>query len=265
MIALESYFDRIGHPLPESPSLKNLRLLHRAHVMHIPFENLDIHYPQKIVLDTNRFYDKIVLRQRGGFCYEQNGLLLDILRQLGYHAHFISVSVYQADDEKYGPPAAHVAITVELEGQRWLVDVGFGSSFPEPLLLCPDLHQEQDGVVYLIRKSNDNSFELNRSFDGARSFSPMYRFDLTAYKLAYFTDMCHFHQTSEESTLYGKKLISIAQTGGRITLTNKHLIVTKDGERKETPIKDVAEFQQKLKEYFGFIIVDGLVQNELET
>lgn len=261
MIALESYFDRISHPLPESPSLKNLRLLHRSHVMRIPFENLDIHYPQPILLETDRFFDKIVSRQRGGFCYEQNGLLYEVLQELGYHAYLISASVYQVEEEEFGPPAAHVAIIVEADNQRWLVDVGFGSSFPEPLLLTKDQPQEQDGVIYLIKSSDDKSFVLDRSFDAGRSFTPMYRFDLQPHKLHFFQEMCDFHQTSEASPLYRKKLISIARPGGRITLTSTKLIITHDGDRQETEIRDEAEFREKLKEYFGFSIVEVKVQS----
>ncbi len=261
MITPDHYFERIGCPMQEAPSPDTLRVLHRAHVLHVPFENLDIHYPQRITLDTDRFFDKIIQRQRGGFCYEQNGLLYEVLLQLGYNASLISASVFQVDEKDFGPSAAHVAIIVELEDRQWLVDVGFGSSFPEPLLLVKDQTQEQGGVLYVMRSTNHETWVLDRSFDGGQSYAPMYRFDLQARQLNFFQEMCDFHQTSEASPLFRNKLVSIARPGGRITLTSSHLIITQNSRRQETNIRDEADFREKLKEYFGFSIVDGKVQN----
>ncbi|MGH2486980.1 MAG: arylamine N-acetyltransferase, partial [Ktedonobacterales bacterium] len=56
-----------------APSLSLLRALHQAHLLAVPFENLSIHYDQPITLEDATLYDKIVRRQRGGFCYELNG------------------------------------------------------------------------------------------------------------------------------------------------------------------------------------------------
>lgn len=262
--ALAPYFDRIGYPVPEIPSLENLKRLHRHHVMAIPFENLDIHYPQTILLEEDRFYDKIVQQRRGGFCYEQNGLLYEVLQQLGYHTFLISASVYQVEEAEFGPLDAHVAIIVEINEEQWLVDVGFGSSFPEPLRLVTNQAQEQDGVMYVIKNSEDTDFVLERSYDGGKSYTPMYRFDLTPYKLDHFRKMCYFHQTSEASPLYRKKLISIATPGGRITLTNRQFILTQGEERQETAIQGEVDFQEKLRQYFGYRIVEGLVRSDYD-
>ena len=265
MFALAHYFDRIAYPVPGVPSLENLKRLHRHHVMAIPFENLDIHYPKTILLEEDRFFDKIVRQRRGGFCYEQNGLLYEVLRQLGYQVYLISASVYQVDEDEFGPPAAHVAIIAEFNEEQWLVDVGFGSSFPEPLLMAKDKLQEQDGVMYVIKRSVDGNFVLDRSYNGGKSYTPMYRFDLTPYKLDHFQEMCHFHQTSEESPLYRKKLISIAKPGGRITLTNRQLIITQGEEQQETAIREETDFQEKLRQYFGYRIVEGQVRSDHDT
>ena len=257
---LTAYLKRLNYSGSIKPALKNLRALHRAHVLHVPFENLDIHYSQPITLDTDRFFDKIVLRQRGGFCYEQNGLLYEVLQQMEYTSYLISASVYQLEEDEFGPPAAHVAIIVEAENQRWLVDVGFGSSFPEPLLMEKEKLQEQDGVLYVIKSTDDKSFVLHRSYDGGESFTPMYQFDLQPRELSFFQEMCDFHQTSEESPLFRKKLISIAMPGGRLTLTSTQLIMTKNGRRQETDLRDEADFRQKLQQHFGFCVIDDKVQ-----
>ncbi len=250
MIDLNAYLERIGYKGTREPSLDNLRLLHLAHVSAVPFENLDVHYQQWITLDTDKFYNKIVGRKRGGFCYELNGLLLEALQQLGFQTYFISGSVYIPSLDTFGPYFAHVAIIVEQEDNQWLVDVGFGSSFPEPLKIDIDKPQEQDGIVYVLRKINEEEILIDRSYDKGNSFTPMYKFTMTPRRLEDFQEMCIYHQTSEQSPLYQKKLCSIATPRGRITLTSNHLIITEDGNRTEQEVTDEQDFREKLFQHF---------------
>src|SRR5258708_34291024 len=55
-----------------TPDIPSLRALQYAHMLSIPFENLDIHLGRKIVLDEALLFNKIVERRRGGICYELN-------------------------------------------------------------------------------------------------------------------------------------------------------------------------------------------------
>lgn len=70
-----------------------LRLLHRQHLLNIPFENLDIHYGKKIILTHENALHKITEEKRGGFCYEVNGAFYLLLLALGYNAKMISGAV----------------------------------------------------------------------------------------------------------------------------------------------------------------------------
>ncbi len=76
------YLRRIGIEENEiAPTLENLKLLQRQHLLNVPFENLDIHWKRPILLDTDKFYEKIIGKKRGGFCYELNGLVLRIFKE----------------------------------------------------------------------------------------------------------------------------------------------------------------------------------------
>src|SRR5512132_3659500 len=80
-----AYLDRIGYDGPHTPDAETLRRLARAHLLAIPFENLDIvPLGRPIRLEPDALFDKIVRRRRGGFCYEVNGLFALLLRELGY-------------------------------------------------------------------------------------------------------------------------------------------------------------------------------------
>jgi len=251
---LVEYLKRINYQGGLSPDIQNLKALHRAHVSHVPFENLDIHYGRKIVLDEKRFYHKVVREKRGGFCYELNGLFASALQMLGYQVYRVAARVYLPEEESYGPDFAHISLLLSLEDQSYLLDVGFGSSFPEPLLIQRDKVQEQDTVQYVLEQGEEEYITVQRSYDQGQSFVPMYQFRMQPYQLQDFTQGCHFHQNSEESPLYRKKLCSIATAAGRITLTSNHLTITEVEKRTKIVIKDEADFRDKLIEYFGIRI-----------
>ena len=65
MLDIAAFCRRIEYRGPTTPTLATLRELHRACLLHIPFENFDIHLGRRIVLDESAWFEKIVGRQRG--------------------------------------------------------------------------------------------------------------------------------------------------------------------------------------------------------
>ena len=76
MIDLDAYFRRIGYDGPRDASLETLRELHRLHPQAIPFENLDPLLGRPVNLDPASLQAKLVEGGRGGYCFEQNGVLV---------------------------------------------------------------------------------------------------------------------------------------------------------------------------------------------
>ena len=247
---LEAYLSRLQYQGTTNNNLETLKKLHKAHVHAVPFENLNIHHKIWIELDTAKIYHKIVENNRGGFCYEVNGLLYEALQQMDFRCYFISCSVFNHLTQEYMPYFGHVAIIVENEDALWLTDVGFGSSFPKPLKVIYNVLQIQQGIQYKLTPINDTEILLERSEDGIE-FLKMYKFTLTPRKLSDFKPMCEYHQTSPHSPFTQRKICSIATPNGRVTLTTQALIITENGKKTEMPIANEEEFQQKLLEYFG--------------
>ena len=130
---IDAYLDRINYHGSRAVNSETLRELQVAHLLAVPFENLSIHAHEPIVLDDEALFTKIVTKRRGGFCYEANGLFAALLRELGFDVVMLSAGVANAEGG-FGPDFDHMALMVTLD-ERWLVDVGFGDSFREPLLL----------------------------------------------------------------------------------------------------------------------------------
>src|SRR5712671_3170173 len=117
-----AYLQRINYAGSLAPDNETLRLLHLAHLRTVPFENLSIHTNDAIVLDDDALFEKIVVRRRGGFCYELNGLFAALLRELGFEVELVSAQVARTDGG-FSPDFDHMALLV-VRDERWLADVG---------------------------------------------------------------------------------------------------------------------------------------------
>ena len=242
---IPAYLDRIRYEGALTLTAGLLRSLHRAHMFAVPFENLDIGLGRQIICEESRFLNKIVTERRGGFCYEMNGAFAALLRALGFKVILLSARV-SGGDGRDGPEFDHLALRVELD-EPWLVDVGFGDSFVEPLLLEPDLEQEQFGRRYRITAC-ESGFQLEANANGV--WNKQYLFTLQARQLSEFTAMCHYHQTSPDSPFTRKRVCSLATPDGRITVTGDKLIETRNGVREERALTE-DERIAILRERFG--------------
>ncbi len=192
-------------------------------------------------------FEKIIVRRRGGFCYELNGLFAALLRQLGFHVALLSAGVAKPDGG-FGPEFDHMALLVVLE-DRWLVDVGFGDTFRQPLLLDSRLAQVQGDRAYRIC-DEAGYLVLNESKDGS-GWKAQYRFTLQPHVLSDFLAMSHFHQTSPDSIFTQRRICSLARPAGRLTLSDMRLIETKGSERREQVVQDIEEYETILESEFG--------------
>ncbi|MFL6227281.1 MAG: arylamine N-acetyltransferase family protein [Pyrinomonadaceae bacterium] len=249
---VRAYLERINYRGSLEPRAETLRGLHLAHLLTVPFENLSIHAGEPIILEDEALFNKIVERRRGGFCYEANGLFAALLRALGFDVAMLSAEVARAGGG-FGPAFDHMTLLVTLE-QRWLVDVGFGDSFREPLRLDERGEQIHDGRAYAVRPDGSFLVLLQRSHDKGE-WEAQYRFTLEPHEYADYAEMCLYHQTSPESHFTRARICSRATEEGRITLSEMRLIDTsRDGGRQERSLTSPAEYAQILQHHFGIVM-----------
>ncbi|HEX5732055.1 MAG TPA: arylamine N-acetyltransferase [Blastocatellia bacterium] len=247
IVEIKAYLERIDYDGPLEPTAETLRGLHRAHMLAVPFENLDIHLDRRITLEDGSLFSKIVGSRRGGFCYEMNGLFAALLKALGFRVEMLSAGVTR-EDGGFGPPFDHMALLVHLD-KRWLADVGFGDSFREPLLLDERNEQRQDGFAYRIDDDGESLTLRRRGRDGL--WEDQYRFTLRPHEYADYLEMCHYHQTSAESPFTRRRVCTRATDDGRITLSDKRLIITRGSHQEERLLESDDDYAAALREHFG--------------
>lgn len=246
---VEAYLSRIGLDRRDIRcDLETLRTLQLQHLLNVPFENLDIHWRVPIVLDTERFYAKVVENRRGGYCYELNGLFNELLKSLGYHTHLVSGRVFMGE-RGYSPDFDHMGIVVKIGDEEYLADAGFGDFSSVPLKLDPSEEQTDREGMFYVRPTEHGEFEIEKLIDG--KWTPELLFGRNSHDLAEFAERNEFQQLSLESHFTTRKICSILSADGRKTLTNNKFIVTTNGERTETEIATDERFDEILMQEFG--------------
>lgn len=247
---ISAYLNRIQFSEAVNPDVQTLRGLQLAHMLHVPFENLDIGLKRPILLDPDALWDKVIVHRRGGFCYELNGLFALLLKEIGFEVTYLNARVFNRAGE-LGIDFDHLALLVQIPGLSgcWLTDVGFGDSFIEPLSFEGPEMQTQGLRAYRLEQTQDGYITWQRNYDGA--WERHYFFDLHPHQFPEeYVSACTYHQTSPQSSFTRGSIISRATQDGRVSLEDGRLILTRDGHRMEHLITSREEYNALLKEYF---------------
>ncbi|XP_077541170.1 arylamine N-acetyltransferase-like [Haemaphysalis longicornis] len=176
-----AYLARIGVLNPGAPDLNTLRVLVDEHLKKVTFENIDVLLGRRIDLDANSLFSKIVQRGRGGYCFELNSLFARLLRSMGYSLRLRMARV------RWGMPRdtphtlkQHLVLIVDMLGEEYLVDVGFGGpNIFVPLPLATGL--ESADHPFTLRALNDadgcESGTLELRVRRRGDFLPIYRIE----------------------------------------------------------------------------------------
>jgi N-hydroxyarylamine O-acetyltransferase len=245
---LAAYLRRLEVERPPVIDAPALRLLHRAHQIAVPFENLSIHLGEPISLDEDALLAKIAGRRRGGFCYELNGAFALLLQALGAHVGRVAARVYAGGQP--GPPFDHLALIVRpADGSGpWLADVGFGSHSVFPLLLDHRDGQHDPAGQFLLADTEDGDVDVLRNGE------PQYRIERRERSLADFVPTCWWQQTSPQSHFTRDTICSRLTAGGRISISGRTLIRTSGAARTEEQLPDDTALLTAYRDHFGITL-----------
>jgi N-hydroxyarylamine O-acetyltransferase len=243
----DPYLERIRFPRRVRVTDEGLEALHRAQVSTIPFENFDILLGRGVSLDPLDVFRKLVLRSRGGYCFELNGLFLMALQSFGFEARPLLARVHRS-----GTPMGrgHQISLVTVRGRHWIADVGFGSPhLPAPLPLEIGHTATLDGRDFRLAGAGPFGVMLQTLNKGL--WQDLYSFDdgyVCPGDIAYGH---HFTSTHPGSLFTSARVAALPSPDGRVSLFNRTLrIITGEAEA----VAELAEgpsYLGALKDHFG--------------
>ena len=242
---LQAYFSRIHYAGPATVDLATLREIHLRHLLHIPYENLDVQLRHPVDLNVERIYNKIVERQRGGWCYEMNGLLGWALQTIGFEVTRMAGAVMRAVEGE-GQVGNHLVLQVMLD-QPYLADVGLGDGLREPIPLREGCYQ-QEFLHYRLEHLQDGYWRLhNHPASNVSSFD--FKQEPASEQL--LANKCQWLQTAEESP-FKKLFIAYRFTPHKVlTQLGKTFIEVDAGGTTKTDIHDLSAFNSHMAKTFG--------------
>jgi N-hydroxyarylamine O-acetyltransferase len=246
---LDAYLERIGLDSPPPRTPEGLRLVHRAHIDSIPYENLDIQLGRPIRLEADALFEKLVVRRRGGFCYEQNHVLGLALEAMGFTVRRVLGGVARAT-EGDGNWFNHLPLIVAFPRGEYLADTGLGVGFRDPLPLREGSHRVGPFNFGLWKVEA----ELWRCSMDPRVQDLTFDFTTPTRRIGEFADKCRELSTSPESPFV--KVLTVQQPRSKDVLTLRARTVTvydpalPDGKRVEV-LRDLRAFTAVLVDDFG--------------
>lgn len=251
-MTLADYLQRIGYTGTLQPDLVTLKALHRAHLLAIPYENLDIHLGRTLSLDETAMLEKIIQRRRGGWCYEMNGVFAWALRQIGFSVTLLASTVGRESDAD-PEDRDHLVLRVDLD-QPYLADVGFGNGFLEPLPLTLGTYT-QGFLTYQLEQKNDRWYFRNHAYANVG-----YDFNLVPFALPDFANICHYLQTSPDSGFVRTTVCHRFLSNGVLTLKGAVLRTIMPDHINERIIDTAAEYATILSHLFDLHLPPEEVQ-----
>ncbi|MBO9671700.1 MAG: arylamine N-acetyltransferase [Sphingobium sp.] len=268
---LPAYLARIGLDALPPVTPEGLGALLAAHRRNIAFENLDIPFGRAIRIDGDSVFDKLVTRRRGGYCFEQNRLLADMMVEIGFELRPLLARV------RLGPPhlvpvRSHVTLLVMLDGAPWIAEGGFGGSdLPALPLVDGAMGTSPDGALHRLRRVGDagalaGEWLLERAGPHATTdgraqphedWQPQYSFDLAHVAPDDLEQCNHWTSTRPQTRFTTLHIASIVLDEGFASMIDRTLTVRRAGEKMITEITGSAQYASTLRSLFRLDFSDA--------
>lgn len=247
---LSDYLSRVGLKPPLPPTLHSLRRLHVAHLGAFVFDNLEIQRGGVVQTDLDSIERKFLGGTTGGYCFEQNTLFGAVLRELGYDVSPILGRVGSPERRALN----HLVLRVEIDGQPWLADVGFGAEgLLEPLLIADGSEATQAGLSYTMRREGHHWILSMHCGDMSEQ---LYEFG-DAPHTAGDIEIANYYTSTHPQSVFRRRLtIQRATPEERVILRTTMITRYRNGVRYDTPIEP-SQVRAAARELFGIELGDA--------
>jgi N-hydroxyarylamine O-acetyltransferase len=248
-IDLQAYLRRIDWHGAARADMSTLQAIVAAHLTTIPFENLNPLLGLPVSLEWSALERKLVHEGRGGYCFEQNLLLQAALQAIGFEVSGLIARVLWTRAEDAVTPQTHMLLRVEMAGESWLVDVGFGGqTLVGVLRLQADVEQATRLEPFRLVQM-DGDWRMQSLVRG--SWLSLYRFDLRPVPLIDYVVANHYVSTHPDSNFVKHLNVARTTSEGRLSLRDREFTLRRIGhEPRRRTLDSVAEIRRVLEKEF---------------
>lgn len=218
--SLDDYLKKIGFKGHAQVNLATLTALMRGHLFTIPFENIDVQQHRFVSLKPEDVVNKIVYSNRGGYCYEVNGLFAMALTAIGFNYQFCGARPMFYPTLR---PKTHVVLAVEVENEKFICDLGFGSFGIRAPISLNQLNQtiQQDYDQFELSKLDQDTFLVKAKVEN--EWKNQFCFDLYPMQWIDMTLPNYFNSTHPDTIFVQKLLVVKHNPDGRSILLDNQL------------------------------------------
>jgi len=255
-VNLNAYFERIGFAGSIAPTAATLELLHALHPAAIPFENLSPLVGDQVLLDQQSLEKKLLAEKRGGYCFEHNFLFMRMLADLEYDVRPLLARVIWTNPEAIKAPPTHMLLLVDIKGQNYIADVGFGGmSLTAPLRLKPDVEQPTPHETYRL-VGGDPDWTLQARI--GEEWRGVYVFTTDRVDEVDLWDINRDLSGNPASPFTLQLRVALSPTGRRLKLRNNVFTIQPTGEEAEVrELLSVEEIRAVLAGEFGIAVPES--------
>ncbi len=246
------YLDALGLARA-APQLPFLQELVRRHVARFAFCSVGPRLGESLPLELGSLYDRIVIRARGGYCFEQNALFHAVLEELGFEVRLCLARVIYNQD--IDPPLTHRMNLVRLDRQDYVGDVGFGPLGPPVPVSLAERPPLRDERTFRVHERRPGEFHLQAFKDGG-DFS-LYRFTPGDH-LPADCEMGHFYSHRHPQAVFVNNLVAsrILPDEVRSLRNRDYWVITPEGASR-TPLTSAAQLRRLLELELGVRVTDA--------
>ena len=239
----KAYLKRIGLEGVEiRPDKESLDLVLKAHLRHVPFDDLDV-WAKGVCpsLAVEDLYNKVVVNGRGGYCFELNSLFKAFLLSLGFDAY--TVICHLCHDPSFIAVPAHCGVIVTIGDMQYFTDVGYGGKVPDEAVAL-------DGMVHCGYRSGTEDYYTYVEESTGNGWKRVFLFkNLPALPVELMPLNFNVSQ-SAGSRFRTQPLLNLRYSDGNVLVAGRSFKLTRGNEVTERQLKDVEDLKKVAEEYF---------------
>ncbi len=216
-------------------------------------------------LSPDALVDKLVHRRRGGYCYEQNGLMGYALAEVGFQVRRLAGRViWMLPPAAPVPAQTHTVLAVTFPGSRgsFLVDVGFGGqTLTSPIRLETGNVQQTTHEPYRLEDRGDG-LVLQAQVRG--EWQSLYEFTTQTRPQIDLQMGSWYVSTNPASHFVTGLMVALVSDDARINLSGRNLAIHRDGGTEKIVLDDAGAVVDVLSDRFGINIGDVGERGRLE-